>query len=239
MSLQPPISVREAIDLMDQKQLLVPALPHKFIWKNEQIVSFFDSIMLKYPIGTFLFWLISGENVHKYKFREIKTMSDENGNCDECIVHTGDLSSIVAILDGQQRLSAIYTGLKGTDPEGKELFLNLVENAKQFGLTYDFRFLSEQERDQSAEHQFWFRVSDILSFKGLPDVFSFIRNNGIQTVFATECLATLYQQVMMSYDLYYYLDCRQELEEVAPLYARLQSSSETSRGYSDLFRIKV
>ncbi|MGC5324193.1 hypothetical protein [Brevibacillus sp. SYSU BS000544] len=76
--------------------------------------------------------------------------SVENGSS----VNTKILPSVVIELDGQQRLQGIYTGLKGVDVEGEELFLNLLENAKEFGLMYDFRFLSEEERDQLTETQY-------------------------------------------------------------------------------------
>lgn len=43
-------------------QYFLPAIQREFVWKQEQIVQLFDSILRGYPISSFLFWELKPEN---------------------------------------------------------------------------------------------------------------------------------------------------------------------------------
>jgi uncharacterized protein with ParB-like and HNH nuclease domain len=40
----------------------LPAIQREYVWKTDGIEKLFDSLMGKYPIGSFLFWKIKEEN---------------------------------------------------------------------------------------------------------------------------------------------------------------------------------
>ena len=64
-------TIAVAIERMN-RQYFLPAIQREFVWKPEQIVQLFDSIMRGYPISSFLFWELKPENRDKwqvYKFR--------------------------------------------------------------------------------------------------------------------------------------------------------------------------
>ena len=66
-----PISVKEAIDKIHNRDFLLPAIQRKFIWSSSQVELLFDSIMRGYPINSFMFWEIRDKNMKsEYRFYE-------------------------------------------------------------------------------------------------------------------------------------------------------------------------
>jgi uncharacterized protein with ParB-like and HNH nuclease domain len=53
---QTPITIKEATENIHRKRFLLPAIQREFVWKPEQIIRLFDSLMREYSIGSFLFW---------------------------------------------------------------------------------------------------------------------------------------------------------------------------------------
>lgn len=68
MSFQTPITIKEAIDNIENNQYLLPAIQREFVWEHTKIEWLFDSIMRNYPISSFLFWQVEGETKKGYRF---------------------------------------------------------------------------------------------------------------------------------------------------------------------------
>ena len=49
-----PITIKEAIDYIDDGTYLLPAIQRKFVWDKDQIEVLFDSLMRSYPINSFM-----------------------------------------------------------------------------------------------------------------------------------------------------------------------------------------
>lgn len=62
------LTIKSAVELAYQRKLLLPAIQREFVWSTEQIIKLFDSLMRGYPIGSFLFWTVSKENINKFDF---------------------------------------------------------------------------------------------------------------------------------------------------------------------------
>jgi len=58
MAFQTPITIDKALQAITTHEYVLPAIQREFVWKPEQICAFFDSLMRRYPIGSFLFWEI-------------------------------------------------------------------------------------------------------------------------------------------------------------------------------------
>lgn len=54
-----PISISDAIEYIEQRKFLLPAIQRKFVWSSEQIEVLFDSIMRDYPINSFMIWNVT------------------------------------------------------------------------------------------------------------------------------------------------------------------------------------
>ncbi len=85
------------------------------------------------------------------------------------------------VLDGQQRLTSLYIGLKGTrtlkkknakinNPnayEEKRLYLNLKHQPNMDNPEDNYQFEFHAKKPENDEEHFWFKVGDILESKSV------------------------------------------------------------------------
>ena len=88
-----------AISRMNQ-QYFLPAIQREFVWKPEQIVQLFDSIMRGYPISSFLFWDLKPENRDKWHVYEFLEKAQHGGTHNQ-LASTDGVTSLSLVLDGQ------------------------------------------------------------------------------------------------------------------------------------------
>src|SRR5947199_6093345 len=113
MSFQPPITVLQAIRNIDSNLYLLPSIQREFTWWEDQIRWLFDSLMQHYPINSFLLWKVEGETKSKFKFYETLREYVEVHRIYNREFSTAGCPDFYGILDGQQRLTSLYIGLKG------------------------------------------------------------------------------------------------------------------------------
>jgi uncharacterized protein with ParB-like and HNH nuclease domain len=249
MTFQTPITIKEIISGVHKKDYLLPAIQREFVWEPEQIIRLFDSLMRGYPIGSFLFWQVEKNKIKDFQFYEfIRSYHERDNTHNPPASISGNENFVTAILDGQQRLTALYIGLKGdysykvprrrwenddAFPKRK-LYLNLLSKSKEFGLLYDFDFLTPEEASQKDENHFWFEVGKIFEFNELIDIFNYLRDQELITnKFASDCLCGLFQIIIQKNIVNYYLETSQELDKVLNIFIRVNSGG-TTLSYSDL-----
>ena len=160
----------------------------------------------------------------------------------------------MAVLDGQQRLTSIYIGLKGTYaykmpfkqwknnsafPERK-LYLNIVEASKDETDKYEFSFLAADDVKNDAEH-YWFEVGKILDMTELGAVMNYLMQNiafsGVytqdQSIFANATLSQLFKVIHTQPSISYYKVKSEKLDKVLQIFIRVNSGG-TVLSYSDL-----
>ena len=185
------ITIKDAIDAINQRDYLLPAIQRKFVWSSHQICVLFDSIMRGYPINTFMMWEIKDDGIkNDYKFYEFlksycQRFSEENPH----VPTNASYKNFRAVIDGQQRLTSLYIGLCGTYAYKKprvwwpstrddrvlpprKLYLDLkapLESEDDESLMYyDFRFLTDRQYKDSlaaetpAHH--WLCMHEILRY---------------------------------------------------------------------------
>lgn len=108
------LKIGEIIQDIAENKYLLPAIQREFVWKPGQICELFDSLMRKYPIGTFLFWKISPEYVDTYRFYAFMRSYHERDNYRCQQPDHVPRYGFQAVLDGQQRLTALFIGLRGS-----------------------------------------------------------------------------------------------------------------------------
>ena len=162
MSFQTPISISEAILNIDQNKYLLPAIQREFVWSHDKVEWLFDSIMRNYPISSFLFWEVNEQTAKGYKFYKFISEYRERYKTHNDEISTNGLTSFNAILDGQQRLTSLYLGLKGSfaykeyrkkwentevSIPTRQLYLNIDQelNNEEDGRVYEFKFLRNQD----------------------------------------------------------------------------------------------
>jgi uncharacterized protein with ParB-like and HNH nuclease domain len=250
MAFQTPLIIRKAIIEVHNRRYLLPAIQRELVWEAEQIERLFDSIMRGYPIGSFLFWKVSKEKIKDYQFYEFLSEYHERDKRHNPKANISGEEEITAILDGQQRLTALYLGLKGTyayklpykrwnDDKAfpkRKLYLNLLSESKESDVKYDFKFLTDDEAAKRNGNIFWFEVGKILDFN--PDnpaeLYNFLIEKKLsESKLAGECLFKLSDVLNKNPIINYYLEEDQELDKVLNIFIRVNSGG-TLLSYSDL-----
>lgn len=113
------LTIYDALIKIKNNEFVMPAFQRQYVWSLEQIEKLWDSILLGYPIATFLFWHISDDNVSSDTYF-CKFMREATFNCRKQAESTNyalskiDLNKThTAVLDGQQRLTSLYLSLFG------------------------------------------------------------------------------------------------------------------------------
>ena len=252
---QTPITIKKAIDYIDDGTYLLPAIQRKFVWSSDQIEVLFDSIMRGYPISSFMFWEVKkAELKNSFKFyrflNEYRQFFKENNTA----IDVAGYRDFFAVIDGQQRLTSIYLGIKGSyaeklskkmwkDTEAniptKHLYLNLSnplpeENERQ--MYYDFQFFTKSDyaKEVTNGNSIWYRVNDILRFDSNNAVDNYIDNQGwLSKQFTKESIRKLYEMIFSKPLINYYLEDTQEIDTVLDIFIRTNSGG-TSLSFSDL-----
>ena len=260
MAYEKPITIREAISSIQNQEYILPAIQREFVWNTKQIELLFDSILRDYPISTFLFWKVKAENVEKFKFyRFLPYYHQRDKRHNELAELSGDKDRF-AILDGQQRLTSLYLGLKGSYAyklskygwknndafPKRQLYINLLNHSEDIDSIYDFKFLSDDEyakaKEFHSEKYHWFKVGQILDFTDFPDIFKYISEHSLmdtskysadQAKFASDTLSKLFQYFNQKEVINFYLEKSEELDKVLHIFIRVNSGG-TQLSYSDL-----
>jgi uncharacterized protein with ParB-like and HNH nuclease domain len=129
-------SIRKIVtQLINQENgFFLPNIQRHFVWGEDQIEKLFDSIMREYPIGSLLVW----KNKSEVQLREfIKNYISG----DKLKTSKSDKSLKYLVLDGQQRLQALYIALKGNYNK-KELCFDILSGDKKHPeeISYIFKF---------------------------------------------------------------------------------------------------
>lgn len=248
---KPGGTIVAALTRIQQKQYVLPALQREFVWKPEQIERLFDSLMQGYPFGTFLLWKVTPATSAKFRFYDFILNYHERdaAHCPELpALHN---ESVHAVLDGQQRLSSLNIGLRGsmahkapnkwrTSPDAyprRSLHLNVLAPLEpdEDGIVYDFRFRKDSDGGR-VDGALWLKVSDVLGMQAGPAMLSSLMSKGLagaelERAFAT--LDRLYRVVHTEPLIHFYEEETQEIARVLNIFIRLNSGG-TVLSYSDL-----
>lgn len=257
MAYQTALTIANVVKDIDAKRYLLPSIQREFVWSTGQIERLFDSLMQEYPINAFLFWKVPKEKVSEFKFYEFLRNYHQRNNTHNVKANLNGSDDIIAILDGQQRLTSLYIGLKGTyaykmsykrwdNPSAypeRKLYLNLLAPSEETNMKYDFEFLTEKEAETCDEKHAWFPVGEILNIQKPYEVNNYLIRHGLAYVknpgdeekimFANETLNQLYYAIHVNPTISYYLEESVELDKVLNIFIRVNSGG-TTLSYSDL-----
>lgn len=256
MAYEKPITIREAIENIQKKKYVLPSIQREFVWEAKQIEMLFDSLLRDYPISTFLFWNVEKNRINDFQFYEFLQHYHEKNATHNPKASLANDEDVIAILDGQQRLTSIYIALKGTYAEKmpyyawdnekafpkKKLYLNLLQESENTEMIYDFQFLSDDELKKNTDGKFWFEVAKILEIKEYPAVMKFLISNGLtdsskyqadETNCAMNTMNNLFNCIHQKGTVNFFLERSDELDKVLQIFIRINSGG-TKLSYSDL-----
>ncbi|SDY00075.1 DUF262 domain-containing protein [Nitrosomonas sp. Nm58] len=255
MAYEIPITIKKAIDNIKKRHYVLPSIQREFVWNTEQIEMLFDSLMRDYPISTFLFWKVDKGKIKDFQFYEFLKKYHEKDCRHNRKADLSDDEDVIALLDGQQRMTSMYVALSGSYAEKlpyyrknsvhaypeKKLYLNLLKSSDELEIEYDFKFLTEEEA-QPKEDYFWFECSKILEINDMGKSSMYLMKHKLmntsvyteqQSEYAINTLNRFYNIVHQKGTISYYLEEGEELDKVLQIFIRINSGG-TKLSYSDL-----
>jgi len=255
------ISIKNVIEELNNSFFL-PDIQREFVWfkkeKEKKIEQLFDSILRSYPIGSFLFWKLkkndietnkdAEENSEKLNFqlyKFIENYDERKTHNDKVNIEQINSDDLSIVLDGQQRLTSLYIGLKGTrtlkkpkawwdNPnafEEKRLYLNLryqptEENPDD---NFKFEFIKSDKIPSVDKTNYWYKVGDILE---IGSIVAYARENNISDTEA-EILEKLKDAFCTKSLISFFEETEKNLDKVLKIFIRVNSGG-TQLSYSDL-----
>ncbi len=247
-------TIKELIDDIENGSLILPALQRDYVWSQDKICDLFDSIIRDYPIGTFLFWAVDSDQVKQYVFNDfIKDYKESNGGLHRGEpVDCGRRSDYRAVLDGQQRITSIYLGLKGKYTVHKKsckwdqpssfydtfLCLDLFHTPSEDNNHYHFSFVTQEKISKITKNtktntdELWVPVGDMFN----RDVRASKYINNLEHQCGTievakrekaeDMLDDLKKALFSSLAINYYCEREKSLSEVVDVFVKVNSGGE-------------
>ncbi|GAA9902364.1 DUF262 domain-containing protein [Helicobacter pylori] len=198
-------SIKNVVDELNVRYFL-PDIQREYVWlkkaDEKKIEQLFDSILRGYPIGSFLFWKLQKEDIAKsdeqdenklnFQLYQFITNYDERKSHNEKMrIEQITRDELSIVLDGQQRLTSLYIGLKGTrmlrrkyakknnpnDYEEKRLYLNLKHQPNMDNPEDNYQFEFHAKAPTNDKKHWWFKVGDILE---LESVWDYAQEHGLK-----------------------------------------------------------
>ncbi len=246
-------TIKKTLDEIHRHDLVLPAIQREFVWRPEQICRLFDSLMQGYPFGTFLYWRVDPENSGKFKFFDFVLNYHQRDNPHCPPLPPMPNRHLTAVLDGQQRLTALNIGLRGSiarklpyrwwNTPGafptRRLCLDLLwqpDEDDEEGLRYRFSFLTDEQSSVSQEGVCWFPVGQVMFLQNAGPAMTQWLNDRLpqeQVTPAHETLYELYQVIHNKHLVAYYEETGQELDKALQIFIRMNDGG-TPLSHSDL-----
>ena len=161
----PKPTITDALESIEKNDLVLPALQREFVWHPEQIESLFDSVLDGYPIGALTFWKYNSKdwNTRERFYEYVKVLDLDKRNRGGRLKSSKLGKNTFAVIDGQQRLTSLYIGLKSKYREEKNnnfleyyLYLDLRKSEKigkadeDYATKSKLKYFSFKTRDEAS-----------------------------------------------------------------------------------------
>jgi hypothetical protein len=250
MPYQTAITVKTTLDRIWKHDYVLPAIQREFVWNPKQICKLFDSLMQGFPVGSFLYWKIEPITSKNFRFFDFSREYHQRDNPHCPPLGKAPDGPVTAVLDGQQRLTALNIGLRGSlavkepnkwwnNPKAfpvKKLHLDLLHEPipDEEGAIYRFEFLTDERAAAKTSGEFWFPVNRIFGMVEPSEPMVYLAEQGLgNTTCAVKSLHRLQATVHNTLVISYYEEESQDIEKVLNIFIRTNSGG-TVLSYSDL-----
>lgn len=242
-----PVRVSDIIRQVN-RDVYLPAIQREFVWGTDRIERLFDSIMADFPIGSFLYWRLDQKNKDEWPVYEFIRDYDAENPHNATAGMAGINKDITLVLDGQQRMTSLYIGLKGSYRyfyyrwRKERLFLDLLkppvpneDNPEELAYGFAFR---EDAAPSGDRPQLWYQVGRILDFEDAEDAKADLKTQLAdlteeQRENANKLVGRLHNRVHTTLIGNYYQEKSQDYDKVLQVFVRANSAGQTLE-YSDL-----
>jgi hypothetical protein len=177
--------LQELVTHVEHELVHLPAFQRQFVWDTDQTVTLFDSLIRRIPVGSLTLAVPTfgigvapvdrGRGDDRGKVPDYKYLSEDDFDrrAKKAREELGGKRECYLLLDGQQRVTSIFRGLKGIDP----VFIVFEGNARTFG-----------DVSQIAQHVSEVVSEDGASYLHMPLDVAF-RGDALTDAELTECFA--------------------------------------------------
>ncbi len=242
-----PVRISDIIRQVNH-DIYLPAIQRELVWGTDRIERLFDSIMADFPIGSFLFWRLEQKNKDEWPVYEfIRDFDGESPHSPPANL-TGIAKDITLVLDGQQRITSLFLGLRGSYRyfyyrwRKTRLYLNLLkpptpneDNPEELTYGFDFR---ESDGSDDGKPQLWYLVGRILEFEDAEDAKADMKPRLAalpedQRENANKLIGRLHNRIHTTLVGNYYQEKSQDYDKVLQIFVRANSAGQPLE-YSDL-----
>ena len=96
-------AIASLIDDIERGVIALPDLQRPFVWEDTKVRDLLDSLFVGFPVGTLVFWHTSND-------KDARALGAERP----------ELRATTLVIDGQQRLTALYAVMRGAEVVGKD-----------------------------------------------------------------------------------------------------------------------
>jgi uncharacterized protein with ParB-like and HNH nuclease domain len=251
---QAPITIHQAIERINRNEFLLPAFQREFVWKPSQIEQLFDSLMQGYPISSMLFWKVKESTKADFRFYQFLKKFIEYHAIHNDTIATNGVNDFHAILDGQQRLTALYIGLCGSyaykeyrrayaysewSYPTRHLYLNISSEytEDESDRKYKFNFwdkavTQEDEIFIDDENEKWFKVSVVLDLYKNDGLDDFAEKHQL-TKESKKLVKKLERVIHTGLNINFYEEDDQNPDKAVNIFVRINSGG-TTLSFSDI-----
>lgn len=244
------MTIKDTIEKINSGEMYLPAIQRKYVWGEEQITNLLDSILLGYPIGTFLLWDVSSKSINEkgYSFYSfIRDYHERDSAINPPAPNPIIKDRILGVLDDQQRLTSLYIALQGSlklrlprkhwnnddaFPE-KHLYFNLLSEKQDLdGNTYEFKFLTDEQAVKESK-ECWYKVKDILTINEIENVMEMVNEKWTGNKLILRNTTTLWKSINDNQIISYFKVTKENIDDVLDIFVRVNSGG-TVLSKSDL-----
>lgn len=251
---QSPITIHQAIERINRNEFLLPAFQREFVWKPYQIEQLFDSLMQGYPISSMLFWKVKENTKADFRFYQFLKKYIEFHAIHNDTIATNGVNDFHAVLDGQQRLTALYIGLCGSyaykeyrrayaysewSYPTRHLYLNISSEFQddESDRKYKFVFLDkavtkEQEIYIDENNEKWFKVGVVLDLYKNDGLDDFAEEYQLSKE-SKKLIKQLERVIHTGLNINYYEEDEQNPDKAVNIFVRINSGG-TTLSFSDI-----
>lgn len=258
-------TIRNVVDRLNES-FFVPDIQRSYVWlqnpKAKKIEQLFDSLMRGYPIGSCLFWKINRDDIETDNTEEETAAGKLNFQLYEFIenydvrnTHNRKINvsqiknnELHIVLDGQQRLTSLYIGLRGSRTlrkpyarsesadlyQTKYLYLNLRHKPQDDAPDdmYEFEFKLPSETRVEDAGTLWFRVSEVMKMENEDAIYEYCDKHNIGRT-EENLIKKLYGAICSHTNITYFEETEKNLDKVLKIFIRVNSGG-MQLSYSDL-----
>jgi hypothetical protein len=96
-------SIASLMSDIEREVIALPDLQRPFVWEDTKVRDLLDSLFVGFPVGTLVFW-------HTSNGKDARALGAERLG----------LRATTLVIDGQQRLTSLYTVMRGVEVVGKD-----------------------------------------------------------------------------------------------------------------------